>query len=80
MNLGPPEGTVGQTTVTASGWLLVRVRARGGKCFVKIRGNLSTSVESYGEGTFGEVFGNLTGMGECEGKIECYPQFMNCIF
>ncbi|GMH45657.1 hypothetical protein BSKO_13614 [Bryopsis sp. KO-2023] len=57
---------VGQTVITYSGWVLVRVRARGGKCFVKVTSNLEVSVSSYGEGTFGEVFGSLNALGECE--------------
>lgn len=69
IKMAPEKGVVGQTTVSGSGWIMVKVRARGGKCFVRVRGSLTTSVESYGEGTFGEVFGNLSGMGECEGKM-----------
>lgn len=67
---------MGQTTVTASGWLMVMVRAHGGKCFVRIRGSLTTTVESYGEGTFGEVFGDLSGMGECEGEAHHNSQLV----
>lgn len=45
---------------------MVRVRAFGGKCFVRVRTQFEASVMSFGEGTFGEVFGALHGMGECE--------------
>lgn len=65
----PTSGVVGQTTASASGWIMVKVLARGGKCYVRVRGNLVAQVETFGEGTFGEVFGDLSAMGECTGEI-----------
>ncbi|GMH45614.1 hypothetical protein BSKO_13571 [Bryopsis sp. KO-2023] len=61
-SIKPPQG---QTTAQLSGWVMVKVLARGGKCFVKINGNIDTSVTTFGEGTFGETFGDLNALGEC---------------
>lgn len=58
---------VGQTTAVLNGWVKVMVLARGGKCFVRIKGNIDSSVTTFGDGTFGETFGDLSALGECEG-------------
>ncbi|GMH45658.1 hypothetical protein BSKO_13615 [Bryopsis sp. KO-2023] len=62
-----PDTTVtGGTTAQLSGWVKVQVLARGGKCFVRVTGDINASVMTFGEGTFGETFGDLSALGECE--------------
>lgn len=54
-----------QTVAQLSGWIKVIVIARGGKCYSRVKGSINTSVETFGDGTFGETFGDLSAMGEC---------------